>query len=329
MVDASGMTLSQSCDVLNLVVATRTDQAAGIISVELVDPQGAELPAFEAGAHLDVHLGPGLVRQYSLCGEPSDRTRYRLGILLDPRTRGGSRLAHEQLVPGARARVSRPINHFPLAPDAERSLLLAGGIGVTPLICMAYQLRAAGRPFELHYCTRSEDQTAFADELKFGPLSEHVRLHRDDGPDGQRLDLASLVSQASPQTHLYVCGPAGYIEWVLGAAKASGWTDDRLHREYFAADVDTAGGGFTVVARRSGRTVQVAPDQTIAAALIAAGIDVPLSCEEGVCGTCLTGVLEGAPDHRDVYLSNAERASNSVMMVCCSRAQTAKLVLDL
>lgn len=316
-------------DITLRLSAKRLD-AEDICALELHHPEGAELPPFSAGAHIDLHLGEGLVRQYSLAGDPADTSRYLLGVLREPASRGGSLAVHERLREGDLLGASLPRNHFPLHAQAPHSLLLAGGIGITPLLSMAEQLQREGREFELHYCTRSAARTAFAQRLREAAWASRVHLHHDDGPAAQRLDLAGLLAGAPAGAHLYVCGPRGFIDWVLRGGRDAGWDDSRLHREYFAAAEDTpsAGGAFEVELASSGRVVRVEPAQTIVQALAAAGIDLPTSCEQGVCGTCLTRVLAGTPEHRDSYLTDEERARNDQMLPCCSRALSPRLVLD-
>ncbi|URI08247.1 PDR/VanB family oxidoreductase [Aquincola tertiaricarbonis] len=314
---------------LQVVVRRRMEQGGNIVLLDLADAAGAALPAFQAGAHVDVHLPTGLVRQYSLCSDPADVRRYRLGVLRDPSSRGGSIAVHEHLTEGASVTISAPRNHFPLAAEAAYSVLVGGGIGITPMIAMAYELSAAGRPFELHYCARSAGACAFLDELAAAPFADRVHVHFDDAGDAQRLNLPASLSAAPAGTHVYVCGPTGFMDWVIGTAAAQGLAQSQIHREYFSADVDTSGQGFEVVAAASGRSVQVREGQTILQALSTIGIEVPVSCEEGVCGTCVCTVLEGQCDHRDVYLTDEERAANDQILVCCSRAKSARLVLDL
>lgn len=320
-------------DVLDLLVADRIDDRGDILRLDLVDPTGADLPAFTAGAHVELEVtdaaGAVFHRQYSLWGDPADRRHWRLGILLDPASRGGSKAIHAVVHPGARLKVSLPRNHFPLAEDAAPSVLLGGGIGITPMLAMAQALHAAGRPFVLHYCTRSAERTAFLDLLATLPFADRIHLHHDDGGAEGPLDPARDLPKAADGAHLYVCGPTGFMDWILGAAAAAGWSDDRLHREYFSAEVDASGAAFEVEARRSGVTVEVKEGESIAAALAAAGVVVPLSCEEGVCGTCLCDVLEGTPDHRDHFLTDDEKEAGDQILVCCSRAKSAKLVLDI
>lgn len=314
---------------MELRVARRRTEAEGIISLDLVAPDGVTLPPFEAGAHVDLHLPSGRVRQYSLCGDPRDGQRYRLGVLRDPASRGGSVELHECCIVGATVRVGAPRNHFPLAAQAQHSVLAGGGIGITPMIAMAHQLHARGASFELHYCVRSQATAAFIEELQAAPFAAHLHLHRDDGDAAQRFEPQTALPPAAEGTHLYVCGPTGFMDWVIGQAQQRGYAPAQIHREYFSAEVDTSGAAFEVVAPSSGVTVRVAAGQTIVEALATAGIALPVSCEEGVCGTCLVNVLEGIPDHRDVFLTDEEKAANDQMLPCCSRALSSRLVLDL
>jgi ferredoxin-NADP reductase len=319
--------VSGTGDVIEVRILRRTETAEGIIALDLEAPEGVLLPAFEAGAHVDVHVGPGLVRQYSLANDPAETKRYRLGILLEPEGRGGSAEIHKSFAEGRTIRIGVPRNNFKLVDGATKSILLAGGIGVTPLLAMAYRLQAQGADFELHYCTRTRGRTAFMEDIAAASFAGRASIHHDDGPVEQRFDPATLPAPV-PGVHLYVCGPGGFMEWIIGAAQARGYADDHVHKEYFSADVDVSGDSFVVEARRSGKTVTVAADRSIADALADVGIDLPLSCEQGVCGTCLTDVIEGEPDHRDMYQTDQEKASNKQITPCCSRAKSAKLVLD-
>jgi vanillate O-demethylase ferredoxin subunit len=318
-------------DLLDVVVNHRELQGQGVAVLTLADPAGAALPAFSAGAHVDLHLPGGLVRSYSLCGDPRDRSAYRLGVLKDPASRGGSLAVHQALAEGTRLRIGAPRNLFPLAEAAPHSVLVGGGIGITPMLAMAWSLHAAGSSFELHYCARSRTQAAFLMELAAAPWVHHVSLHFDDEGEAARL-APHLVAQASaPGSHVYVCGPAGFMDWVLAESLAGGVAPERLHREYFSAPASNSADnlGFELVAQRSGKTLHVAPDTSLLAALKSLGISVPVSCEQGVCGTCACTVLAGEPEHRDAYLTVEERAANDQILVCCSRARSARLVLDL
>jgi vanillate O-demethylase ferredoxin subunit len=318
-------------NLLDVVVRRRQLQGQAIAVLELVDPAGSPLPPFTAGAHVDVHLPGGLVRSYSLCGDPRVRSAYRLGILRDPASRGGSLAVHDALAEGTQLRIGAPRNHFPLADDAPYSVLAGGGIGITPMLAMAWALHAAGKPFELHYCARSREQAAFLDEIAAAPWAAQATLHVDGGA-ARSFAPAAVLRAAPAGAHVYTCGPAGFMDWVLQEAADAGLAKHQLHREYFAPPVAAASGDdapFDVVATRSGKEVRVEPGQTILEALKTVGLRVPVSCEQGVCGTCACTVLEGEPDHRDAYLTDEERAANDQIMVCCSRARSARLVLDL
>lgn len=318
-----------SDQLLKVVVRKREEQGEGVVVLDLSDPSGQPLPAFEAGAHVDIHLKTGLVRQYSLCGDPANADAYRLGVLKDPASRGGSVAVHELLLEGREIEISLPRNHFPLADDARRSILIGGGIGITPMVAMAYALNARDSDFELHYCGRSRSRSAFLDELGNAAFAARLHTHFDDEASEQKLDLQRVLGAPQAGVHVYVCGPAGFMDWVIAEALKAGYADDHVHREYFQVEVDASGAGFEVVAQRSGKTVQVAEGQSIVEALEAVGIKIEVSCEQGVCGTCLCDVLEGEPDHRDVYLTDEEKSANDQILVCCSRAKSNKLVLDI
>lgn len=319
---------------LDLVVAARVDDRGQIMLLDLAAADGAPLPAFEAGAHVELHVtepstGKALVRAYSLFGDPADRSRYRLGILKDPESRGGSKTLHKIAKVGKHFQVSLPRNLFPLDMTAGETLLIGGGIGVTPMLAMAHALHAAGKAFTLHYCTRTPDETAFAGEIAALPFADRIVFHHSRVAGSGRFDPARDLPKPAAGTHLYVCGPDVFMDAVLSGAKAIGYTEATLHKESFGADVDTSGAAFEVEAKRSGKTVTVPEGTSIAAALIAAGIPVALSCEEGVCGTCICDVLDGEPDHRDAFLTDDEKDSGELIALCCSRAKSKKLVLDI
>lgn len=313
---------------LQVKVLRRREEAEGIASYELVREGGGALPPFSAGSHIDVHLPGGLVRQYSLCNDAHDATHYRIGVLRDAASRGGSIAMHEQVHEGDVLSISEPRNHFPLH-TAPHTLLLAGGIGITPLLCMAQRLAAIGTSFELHACNRSLTRSAFLDELR--AFGDRFHLHLDDGDAAQKLDLPAALKAAPAGSRIYVCGPGGFIDFVVNTAKAQGWPAELIHLEYFgAAPQDTTGDrAFEVKIASTGKTYTIAADQTVTQALQAQGVDILVSCEQGVCGTCLTRVLEGECDHRDMYLTDEEKAANDQFTPCCSRAKSPLLVLDL
>lgn len=316
---------------LSVRVARKAQEATDICTFELLGVDGAALPSFSAGSHVDVHLPGGLTRQYSLCNDPSETHRYLIAVLRDPATRGGSEAMHQQVQEGQVLQISAPRNHFGLAHDARRSLLLAGGIGVTPILCMAERLALTGAEFAMHYCTRSRDRAAFLQRITASRYASRVQLHFDDGAADQKLDLVALLTDPQAGVHLYVCGPKGFMDAVLKTARERGWPESQLHYEFFGAEVarSDSDAGFEVQLASSGRVIAVARDQTVTQALSAAGVEVMTSCEQGVCGTCLTRVLSGVPDHKDMYLTPEEQAANDQFTPCCSRAKTARLVLDL
>lgn len=315
---------------LAVTVVRKTLEAEGIASFELARPDGAPLPPFSAGSHVDVQVPGGLTRQYSLCNDSLEQHRYRIAVLRDPASRGGSVAMHDAVREGDVLHISEPRNHFPLQ-HAARSLLFAGGIGVTPLLCMAQRLAAIGADFTLHYCTRSPERTAFRQEIGASAFADRVRFHFDSGPAEQKLNLDSLLAQPGADTRLYVCGPTGFIDHVVGSAKSKGWNSGQIHLEYFAAaPQDTSGDrAFQVKLASTGKSYPVAAGQTVVQALREHGIEIMTSCEQGVCGTCITRVLDGVPDHRDMYFTEEERALNDQFTPCCSRASSRTLVLDL
>ena len=314
---------------VSLRLAKKQSIAEGIVLLELTAPDGRELPPFTAGAHLLLNLPGGLSRAYSLCNDPAERHRYQLAINLDPRSRGGSRAVHEQLAVGDLVSAQGPNNLFPLDSEAPHALLFAGGIGITPVLSMARYLQAQGRSWSLHYATRSHDRCAFHETLTSSPLASSSHLYFDDGAANRRLDLAQTIASAPAGAHLYVCGPTGFIDAALDAARAQGWAESRLHSERFGATapVAVAERRFTLKLERSGLTLEVPPDQTAMAVMLAAGVDVPFSCEQGICGTCITDVLEGRPDHRDQCLDDETRAMS--FTPCCSRSLDDCLRIDL
>ena len=315
---------------IDVVVVSRNNEAQGICTYELASADGSALPAFSAGSHIDVHLPGGLIRQYSLCNHPDEQHRYLIGVLRDPASRGGSQSLHELIKRGDSLRISEPRNLFPLIHEARRSLLFAGGIGITPILCMAERLAHSGADFELHYCARSSERAAFVERLRNSPFADRVFMHFDEQPE-TALNAAQVLASPQPGTHLYVCGPGGFMQHVLDSARAQGWQEHALHREYFAAaPVDSSNdGSFSVKVGSTGQVFDIPADKTVVQVLESHGIDIPMSCEQGVCGTCLTRVLEGVPEHRDMFLTEEEQACNDQFTPCCSRSKSPMLVLDI
>lgn len=324
--------LSQASGALREVLVRRKcGEAADIALFELVDASGADLPPFSAGSHIDVNLPNGLVRQYSLCSDPGDLSRYEICVLRESRSRGGSQFLHDLVEEGSSLLIGSPRNLFPLATGARRHVLIAGGIGITPLLSMAKVLKRQGSEFELCYVTRSRGRTAFLQMLSQPPFEDHVSFRFTSEDVGGRPNLQALVGGAEPEKHVYVCGPQGFINSVIAAARRTGWHDDLIHAEYFGSSSSQAEAGqaFDVQIASTGCVYPIPASTSVTAALAAHGIDIPVSCEQGICGTCLTRVLEGVPDHRDQYLTPAERARNDQFTPCCSRSRCSRLVLDL
>lgn len=315
-------------------MVARYDATPRIAVFDLARADGGELWEYEAGAHIDIHIGePGLIRQYSLCGPPGSRKQYRLAVLNEPSSRGGSHAMHA-LAEGDTLRIAPPRNRFGLAP-ARRHLLLAGGIGITPLLSMAQTLDATGADYHLHYCARSRTDAAFVPELEHHP---RVTLHFDDQAPDQLLDLARDVGEPVPDTAVYVCGPGGFMDYALGRAAQLGWPAAALHTERFSATAPATAateapgggdeGGFTVRLASTGAEYPVPEDQNILDVLLANGVDAPYSCGQGICGECVVRVRSGEPDHRDDVLTDGERAEG-LFAPCSSRSKSPILELEL
>lgn len=304
-------------------------EATDVYSFVFETLDGIPLPAFEPGAHIDVQLANGLMRSYSLSQARTDG-RYRITVARDANSGGGSSFLAERARPGDRIDIGEARNTFPLCETATRSVFIAGGIGVTPFLTMMDRLNTLGLPWTLHYCIRTRDRAALLAEIEAlsAAGAGTVELTVDQEPGATMLDLGGVIDRLGPQDHVYCCGPTGMLDAFRRVSQ--GLPDERVHFEYFKSNVTPASeGGFDVVLARTGRTVRIAEGQTILQALLAIGIDIPYSCEEGVCGSCETAVLAGEPEHRDLILSNAERAAGQTMMVCCSGAKSPSLTLDL
>ena len=314
-----------------VVVTKKTTEAVDIASFELASVDGKPLPPFSAGSHIDVQVADGLTRQYSLCNNPSETHRYLIGVLRDPASRGGSITMHDLIQVGDNLRISAPKNHFALEHGTAHTLLLAGGIGVTPVLCMAERLAQVGAGFSMHYCTRSPERTAFLERIRAAQFASQVSFHFDTGTLDQKLDLPAVLAASPAGTHLYVCGPKGFIDFVLAGARAAGWSEDRLHLEYFSAAPQEGKGSdaFEVQIASTGQRIAIPEGRPVTEVLAAHGIEIPISCEQGICGTCITRVLEGEPDHRDMYFTDAEKVKNDQFTPCCSRAKSPLLVLDI
>jgi ferredoxin-NADP reductase len=290
---------------------------------------GARLPPYKPGAHIDLHLPNGLTRQFSLVVPNADPDSYVVGVKRDENSRGGSRYIIEQMKVGEQIKISAPRNNFPLVEDAEHVVLVAGGIGITPIWCMAQQLAALGRSWKIHYACRSQTDMAFLGELKkLDP--KFVHLHFDDEAAGKVLDVAAAVAEAPANSHFYCCGPNP----MLKAFEAAAASRPRafVHVEYFTPKDDAAAGasgGFWVELARSGEEYFIPEGKKILEVLYEAGVDVDYSCELGICGACETKVISGIPEHHDSVLSEEEQAANTKVMICCAGCKTERLVLDM
>jgi vanillate O-demethylase ferredoxin subunit len=313
-------------DTRTVEVAAAKREAIDIVSLELLPLPGQSLPAFTAGAHIDVHLPGGECRQYSLANSPREHDRYLIAVKLERRGRGASHYLHEHTTAGSRLVIGTPRNKFALPAGNAPLLLVAGGVGITPIMSMIHEAEASGRRWRLHYAARSRAHAAFVHDLaRYG--EDRVRFWFSEA--GERLELGRALADADATTHLRCCGPARVMEEVE-AATAS-WDCARIGLEWFHAGspVEETDAPFEVELRRSGRTLSVPAGTSLLEVLRENGIDVPYACHEGVCGTCETRVLAGEVEHRDHLLSREERAANRTMMVCVSRARSGKLVLDL
>lgn len=322
--------MSPAAETFAAVVHAMALAAQDVMLVELRAVGGRTLPAFAPGAHVDLHLPGGAVRSYSLLDPLETPARYRMAVHRHPRSRGGSRQVHDQLRVGQQVALSGPRNHFPLDESAPLSVLLAGGIGITPLWSMLQRLEAIGRPWRLHYVARTRAQAALLDEIEaFALRSRHGQASFHASREAaRRLDLAVIVAQAAADAHLYCCGPAAMVDEFTELTRLR--RPQQVHVERFEAPQPIAGGEeFTVHLARSGRTLPVPAGRSLLSVLLENGITVPHSCEQGICGSCEVAVVEGEPAHHDSVLTDLEKQAGRTMMACCSRARSRSLVLEL
>ncbi|MPT46957.1 MAG: oxidoreductase [Sphingobium sp.] len=310
---------------MQLMIKNIRWEAQAINSYMLEPVNGGLLPNFEPGAHIDVQLKPGLARSYSLVNDPAIRTYYEIAVHHTPDSRGGSRHIHEEWRVGQIVEASDPKNNFPMVEDATHSVLIAGGIGVTPMLPMIARLNKLGRSWELHYVAATPERAAYVDRLE---QHDAANIVYDGVPGTARLDLKAICDAAPADAHLYCCGPGGMLDAfvAINAERPKG----HAHIEYFSAETDVASdGGYTLELAKSGKTIVVEEGETMLDALLTAGVDIGFACAEGICGTCEVKVLSGVPDHRDHFLSDEDKAANTSIMVCCSGSKTANLVLDI
>jgi len=303
--------------------------ALDVKAFELTHVDGQPLTPFKAGSHIELQLPNHVVRSYSLLNSPDEVHRYQIAVHRSPLSNGGSQFLHERVEVGDVLLASSPRNNFPLDESAQYSCFIAGGIGITPLLSMAHRLNGIGKPWEFHVCARTRDHAALVSTVT--ALAEAgqgtVHLHFDHEPGGKMLSIQDLVHKLPQHTHMYCCGPNGML---TAFEQATSTCVERRHVEYFAAKNDAAlSGGYVVRLARSGRDLQVPPGKSILDMVLEAGVAVPTSCREGICGTCETRILEGQADHRDALLTQEEQEANQSMMICCSGAKTSRLVLDL
>ena len=315
-----------SSSLISVLVHTIRYEAQGINSIEFRPVEG-DLPAFEAGSHIDLHLANGLVRSYSLLNSPADHNRYVVGVLNDKNSRGGSRFVHEELRVGTVIKIAPPRNNFALDEVADKSVLVAGGIGVTPIYCMFNRLRGLGKDVQVFYAARSKTEAAFSAELL--GIESHVTTHFDQDAGGPP-NLKAFLAKHGPDTHYYCCGPTPMIGAFEAACAELGYQNVHVERFAAAGEVEAAqDSAYRVELARSKKSFDIPAGKSLLDSLLDAGIDVDYSCREGVCGACETAVVEGEPDHRDSVLTERERASNKTMMICVSGCKGKRLVLDI
>ncbi|KZN15320.1 PDR/VanB family oxidoreductase [Marinomonas sp. TW1] len=317
---------------LNVIIRNKILETPNIASFELVREDGEKMPAFETGSHVDVHIAEGLIRQYSLINHPNSDEFYKIAVLNDDQSRGGSVALHNHVQIGDKIRISEPRNLFPLNVKSEKVMLFAGGIGITPIMSMAIELNNLGVDFELHYHTRSKADTAFYEQLSHCSFASKVFFYCDNTKEESHDAVNKALSSFTDNTHLYTCGPVGYMDYIFDSARANSWKEENLHKEVFKAEPKASESGdqaFKLILSRSGLEIDVAADQTALEAIDAAGVTVDVSCEMGICGACLTKVTAGVPDHRDDFLSDDEKSKNDQFTPCCSRAISDSLTLDL
>ncbi|OWY26724.1 PDR/VanB family oxidoreductase [Herbaspirillum robiniae] len=319
---------------MKLIVDKLIDETGDIRSFRLVRADGAALPGYEPGAHIDVTGPTGVTRQYSLCGPPDDACGYTIAVKKEAASRGGSSALHEAVTEGMELEIGAPRNLFALHADAPEHVLFGAGIGVTPLLSMAYKLWAGQSKFTLHYFVRAREHAAFADLLDAAPFAAHVRFHYAVQPSDMAHYLNACLDAAASDAHVYTCGPAPFMDAVVQCA-ARNRAEDAIHLEHFQAapaSTSAASGGdgaFEVKLASSGKVVRIPVGIPIVDILAQEGIAIDTSCREGICGTCVVPLLEGEPDHRDNCLSKKEKAANDQICTCVSRAKSGLLVLDL
>jgi vanillate monooxygenase ferredoxin subunit len=314
----------------SVVVAKKTIEAHNMASFELVPADGGELPAFTAGSHVDVTLPGGTVRQYSLANSPSERHRYLIGVWKDANSRGGSVALHEQINEGDTLTISEPRNRFEVPKDTKRAILIARGIGVTPLLSIADDLKRKNIPFELHYVFALMSPDSFKPMIEASEFAENTKYYLESTEAGQLFNAAAILSDQPEDTQLFICGADWWRETITKVAGQKGFSEDRIHVESFTGKLapPKLDKVFEVKIASTGVVIKIPGDKTVTETLEAKGIKIPTSCEQGACGTCKVKVLEGEVDHRDKRLKDPERAEG-YFLACVSRSKGGQLVLDL
>ncbi|HSG55180.1 MAG TPA: 2Fe-2S iron-sulfur cluster-binding protein, partial [Paracoccaceae bacterium] len=317
----------QDAPVIEVRVSKVERMTPDVTKFEFMAPDGGDLPEWTAGAHLDIVVAPEFLRQYSMSGDPADRSTYQIGVLREDGGRGGSKLMHRIFTPGRRVFISKPINHFELVEDAEKTFLMGGGIGITPMIAFAHRLHALGRDFSLHYSCASRAAAGYLDDLAAAPWAERVHLHVSD--EGTRADLDAVLAGYRPGWHVYTCGPVRYMDAVIDAATRKGYPDPARHLEYFTLPEvpDYVNHPFTLRLARSGRDLAVPADRSATDVLAAAGVHVDVKCDDGLCGVCRCRLIAGEVEHRDFVLSKAQR--QDTIILCQSRAADPDGVIEI
>ncbi|ABP34756.1 ferredoxin [Polynucleobacter asymbioticus QLW-P1DMWA-1] len=318
---------------LHLKIKQIRQEASGIHSYELVSEDGKALPSFDAGSHIDLHLPSGSIRQYSLSNDPAETHRYVVGILRDEQGRGGSKEVHQALRVGDFLAVSRPRNHFHLDESAKKVILLAGGIGITPLKSMGHRLKSLGIPFELHYCARAQENIAFPQDLQNLSDSGEIQFHLDDGIPGNGLNISEMIEDLESGAHLYYCGPAGFMKACAQAATKR--SDIHVNCEHFKAPEKEAGqtevksdvSELAIQIQSTGQKITLSRSESLIDVLAKLGVEVSTSCQSGLCGTCKTRYISGDVEHGDCILSDAEHTE--YLTPCISHIKSGTLVLDL
>lgn len=321
----------KALELIPVIVNRLSHNGEGNISLQLVAEHGGPLPEYSAGAHIDLNIPDVGPRQYSLCGENDNREYYEVCVKLAPISSGGSHYIHQQLQQGERLTISAPRNHFPL-PQAKHYLLFAGGIGITPLLAMAEKISRQGFDFELHYYVSREQETAFIARCAAADLTNRVFIHYSNANDSLRRTTPVCLLSPHADSAVIACGPDGFIQRLQDIMQEHHWQPEQLSFERFSNNPlkpVAADRPFHIELSSSGQRYLVGSGQTIAEILLSAGADIMLSCEQGICGSCITDVLEGVPDHRDCVLTEEEKRENTQITVCCSRAKSPLLVLDL